>query len=221
RDPATFQDARDLLGRLRVRRDLLATVAEEIDDVVVREPRGSGRVHLGKTSVGSSPFVSVIDGKNCWQLPSVPFSGVLNHQDGSSVNIAHPALPSFLKRRLTRVAGQKIWMHFLLWQIPFLHFLLVWVSGWDPFNFKNSALTLMLTAIPIGIVSAFLLFNLVPFLAAVAAFFSLLFSISYFLRDIDYSYNFVALLVLLVSGMMGGFLSRWSILSCRKKAVIP
>jgi hypothetical protein len=120
RDPATFQDSRDLLGRLRARRDLLATIAEEIDEVVVRVPKRPGKILTAPIrGVAGSP----VFGKR------LPLSAVFSLRGiagivwpGPQAQLSSAILAEDAKIR--RISRQKIWLHWLLWILPLilLHF---------------------------------------------------------------------------------------------------
>ena len=113
RDPATFQDSRDLLGRLRARRDLLATIAEEIDEVVVLQPKRQRRGSWGNTrSASASP-----PGERSFGIAGTSLPGQLEASGAKPGLFAQfakwwsPADQSTLRR----LAQQKIWVHWLLW----------------------------------------------------------------------------------------------------------
>lgn len=55
RDPETADDARSLLERLRKRRDLLATIAEEIDDLLRLTKTTSASSTLPRDSESDAP----------------------------------------------------------------------------------------------------------------------------------------------------------------------
>lgn len=141
RDPATFQDSRDLLGRLRARRDLLATIAEEIDEVVVRSPKRQRRGSWGNTrSASASP-----PGERSFGIAGTSLPGQLEASGAKPGLFAQfakwwsPADQSTLRR----LAQQKIWVHWLLWSIPYLNMLI--------FCYLSASLTLN----PLPIIIAF------------------------------------------------------------------
>jgi hypothetical protein len=113
RDPATFQDSRDLLGRLRARRDLLATIAEEIDEVVVREPKRQSGASWGTTRSASTPPQRERSfGIAGTSLPEqLEMSG---QKPGLFAQFATWWAPVD-QSTLRRLAQQKIWAHWLLW----------------------------------------------------------------------------------------------------------
>jgi hypothetical protein len=143
RDPTTFQDARDLLGRLRVRRDLLATVAEEIDDVVVREPRRSrrGLADTSRALAGSLPF-----GERS------PLSAVFSFKKfvatrGWRPHTHSPDLASLEFAQRSKVANQSVWLHWALWSLPFALLNFTWHAG-----LSNAYRLLTVTYLPISMV---------------------------------------------------------------------
>jgi hypothetical protein len=122
RDPATFQDSRDLLGRLRARRDLLATIAEEIDEVVVRGPKRQ-RIDSWVNSRSATASFAVersfhITGPSWLRT----LDARLRQTDGAIIKcrpIAELLSPSD-QSVLHRLAMQKVWLHGLLWLIPII-----------------------------------------------------------------------------------------------------
>jgi hypothetical protein len=188
RDPATFQDSRDLLGRLRARRDLLATIAEEIDEVVVG---GSGR-----------------QGKAWWGLPRAvaaspsrerSFAFVGTSQPGELKTSkprswwAFPWIPSD-PTRLRRVAQQKIWVHWLLW------------VGYPP----------SLTYLALPLVSVVLLRNIRPLVLSLGPTLLLLFLSPIFGLNVHSNTGYF-IFVLFVWIVLGGGLTHWVIYRSRVK----
>ena len=69
RDPETTDDARTLLERLRKRRDLLATIAEEIDEVLRSMEKASSAFSQSSESVLSQPEL-FLEGSHIQQQPT-------------------------------------------------------------------------------------------------------------------------------------------------------
>ena len=194
RDPATFQDSRDLLGRLRARRDLLATIAEEIDEVVVRSPKGQSigsRVDL-QSATASLPGerYSAIAGPSWLRI----LDARLRQSDGAITkfwSISEFLSPSD-QSTLCWVAQQKIWEHWLLWSIPVVSFL-----G--------------------GPVSAITIRNPMPLINAILVFWGLGMVFNQFQMSVlD---GWVGLNSLLLSNFVGGLSTTWIILRARKRVV--
>ncbi|MBM5815826.1 MAG: hypothetical protein FJ083_04335 [Cyanobacteria bacterium K_Offshore_surface_m2_239] len=129
RDPSTFLDARDLMGRLRTRRDLLATVAEEIDEVVAREPMPQ-RVGSWRRQRPNS-VTNFANPKHNWRATAAPvFSGQVN----STTNLltmadAHKSDDLNLdKEMIPLFSRQKIWLHRILW-MPYVNLICGLVSA--------------------------------------------------------------------------------------------
>lgn len=109
RDPTTHQDAGALWARLRARRDLLATMAEEMDEGGVRGPGRQGKALWGHPrAVAASP--SPRERSSTLMGPSQP--GELKTSTTRSWR-AFPWIPSD-PTKLRRVAQQYIWVHWLL-----------------------------------------------------------------------------------------------------------
>jgi len=211
RDPATFQDSRDLLGRLRARRDLLATIAEEIDEVVVREPeqrRLTSRINTRARVVSSSK----------------EHSSSLNGTSRPK-QIAHgghiPRLLSWTPSdplKLHRVTEQWIWAHWLLWLLPWLVF---WVSesnGWYQLGIQSGPGPMLTLCLIVGAINAYFLWNLIPLILAFSSFLPvvlLVFSPLNLLRLISAFYSLT--FVFLICGTISGFLSQRIIQRSRKR----
>jgi hypothetical protein len=188
RDPATQQDARDLLGRLRARRDLLATIAEEMDEMVVGGPGRQGKTLWGlPRAVAASPS----------RERSFAFVGTSQPGELKTSKLrswwAFPWIPSD-PTRLRRVAQQKIWVHWLLW------------VGYPP----------SLTFLALPLVSVVLLRNIRPVVLSLGVILILCFLAV--MLDLNFhsnpGYFFYALFVWIV---LGGGLTHWVIYRSRVK----
>ena len=214
RDPATFQDSRDLLGRLRARRDLLATIAEEIDEVVVREPKRQ------RMAPGINLRASVVSSS---KEHSFSLNGTSRPKQ-----IAHggfiPRLLSWSPSdplKLRRVAEQWIWAHWLLWLLPWLVF---WVSesnNWFQLGIQSGPGPMLTLCLVVGAVNACLLWNLIPLISAFSSFlpvgFVLFIPLGFFLSYLRLGSLLSFSPVFLICGMISGFLSQRIIQRSRKR----
>jgi hypothetical protein len=122
RDPATVQDARALLGRLRARRDLLATIAEEIDEVLVLEPK---RPRMA--SQGGMPSLAEIVRREPRPRSAMAIRRGRFVDSGPDLSPSAD-LPSE-DAKLCLIARQKIWLHWLLWTVPIVNLFTVFRGG--------------------------------------------------------------------------------------------
>jgi len=214
RDPATFQVSRELLGRLRARRDLLAAIAEEIDEVVAREP-ARGRVKYRtntrpRMAPSSKAHASSLSGTS--RTKPIVFSGFI-----PKLLSRTPSDPS----KLRRVAEQWIWAHWLLWLLPGLVFWMATANGWhqlgagsrDLMIEASPAPTLFLLLIA-GMLSSYFLMNPNPSIAFFLSWWPVM-VLSAILTRIHGGDPGPQML--LICGMFSGFLSQRIIQSSRKK----
>jgi hypothetical protein len=211
RDPATFQDARDLLGRLRVRRDLLATVAEEIDDVVVRGPRGSGRVLADTTRTKAG---SVRSGERSPLSALFSFKRLIASREWKP-RAKSSELPRTEVAQLSKVANQSVRLHWALWTLPFLLLNFTWHAGlWNVYN------VLTITYLPIsmvGLVSCILARAAMPALGATGSclLFLIISDLVVHSWDRRFSVYFIG------SAIVGGFFCQLAIRRSRLKLDAP
>jgi hypothetical protein len=203
RDPATFQDSRDLLGRLRARRDLLATIAEEIDEVVVREPKGLRRA----SRINLRPAAIPLSWESSHAFVETPRPGRL---DGIRVISWLWGWMSSDPSTLRRVAQQKILAHWLVLLIPVL---LYQLRFWGSYVFVVGLS--LASGLIIGIVSIYLFRNPIPTLGGILTFVSLCFApIS--VPGLHEATPFLGCVVI------SGSLSQWVIQRARRRlAVLP
>jgi hypothetical protein len=195
RDPATFQDSRDLLGRLRARRDLLATIAEEIDEVVVREPKRQSGASWGTTrSASTSPQREQSFGIAGTSLPGqLEASG---QKPGLFAQFATWWTPVD-QSTLRRLAQQKIWAHWLLW------------VGYPP----------SLTFLALPLVSAVVLRNIRPVVLSLGVILILFFLAA--MLGLNVHSNPGYFFVLFVWIVLGGGLTHWVVYRSRVKLSSP
>jgi hypothetical protein len=192
RDPATAQDARDLLGRLRVRRDLLATVAVEIDEALARAPKRQRKASQGNARSAYAPprrehpFGIASPSWIRWLVAR------LRQSDRAikSWSISELWWPSDESTR-RRLAQQKIVVHWLLWSVPYL-------------------------SLVSGVLSVILLRNPLPIFGAIALCFGLhiivVFVVAVLNMHWEYQWGDTWLLMLLICwGVIGGFITQVTI----------
>jgi hypothetical protein len=129
RDSTTRQDARTLWARLRARRDLLATIAEEMDEVVVRGPKRSSR-HLAVRALLGSMLGGLGSVRRELSPRSSMFSGRGSDVSPSDRTASCPPRgepPE--KAEIRRVSRQPIGVHRMLWCVPILNILTCFISA--------------------------------------------------------------------------------------------
>lgn len=213
RDPTTHQDAGALWARLRARRDLLATIAEEMDEVGVR---GQGR-----------------QGKALWDIPRAVAASPPRERSSTDVGMPQPSEQKTSKTRswrafawipsdpprLRRVAQQKIWTHWLLGSLPGLLWILSNYLG-DPFRMLSWPPAMIMLSIIIGSASTYLFRTPLPSLAGVIPFLPLgyLFFIVIALFNDGYlGISFSISMAFICCGIIYGSLSQWIIQQARKR----
>jgi hypothetical protein len=125
RDSETFEDSLALLKRLRIRRDLLARIAEEIDELLSissQQKQIRKRTPFGAVLAASRPRSPA--------APTAPRQGILHRiRRGRSPSEISPAT-----YRL--IAKQKPWLHFFMYYSPVMNVFFCFVSGYAIRNYR-------------------------------------------------------------------------------------
>jgi hypothetical protein len=211
RDPTTHQDAGALWARLRARRDLLATIAEEMDEVGVR---GQGR-----------------QGKALWDIPRAVAASPPRERSSTDVGMPQPSEQKTSKTRswrafawipsdpprLRRVAQQKILLHWLVGLMPALIWILSFFHVRDPFGVRVSPSPWIFLTIMIESVSTCLLRSPLPLLAGVMSFLPLALLGNTYGWSVNDTFIDIVSMTFLGCGIICGSLSQWIIQQARKK----